>query len=123
MGYPSLMILLPLILAAATVDPNVSKDAYRDCVVPKATEWATGPDSAEVIVRTAEGLCDGERVDVKLALFRFASEKEKEIQGGILRMTPKEFADVGTDNVVEGVRSLAFAAVLQARAKTSSRKP
>lgn len=118
MGYSPSMILLPLLVASALPsDPNVQTRVYRDCVVGKATEWAGGPDPAQVLVRTAEGVCDGQLQDLKIALVQLTMDQEKSGRKLPPGVTPREFVDTAAGSVVEGVRSLAFARVLEARSK------
>lgn len=113
MGYPSSMILLPLILAAAT--PDTASTAYRSCVLGKARDWATGPDEAQVIVRTAEGMCSRELQALKDALKAYGESRSEASRAS--PSTVRQFVEAGSASFVEGTRTVAFSEVLQARSK------
>lgn len=113
------MILLPLILAGtAAAAPSVASTVYRDCVVSKAQQWASGSDDAQVIVKTAEGMCEKERQAMSMAFFTFAdSRKDPATASGVTPDTVRKFVEGSTDGVVEATRTVAFSAVLEARSK------
>ncbi|MGH6746382.1 hypothetical protein [Novosphingobium sp.] len=107
------MILLPLILAADTpsASPQIESRAYGACVVQKVAKWATGPDEAQVIVKTAEESCENELKEVRRAALDFTEERRAEEPS----KRKLELAQQLVDLTVNRVRTLAFTAVLNAR--------
>lgn len=118
-GYPPSMILLPLILAAAPssgVDAAVA--AYKTCVVSKAEQWATGTDSAQVIVKTAEEMCSAQRKALEDSAPTYLAMKRQEPE--YANLTPSQerlFTEALISGTVEGARSVAYAKVLDTRSK------
>lgn len=121
-GYSSSMILLPLILAASSPAPQPSESlAYGTCVLLPIIQWSTGPDAAEVIVRTAEQACTDEREKVRLEALRFIESRP---DGAKLSSSVKlSEAERLTRMTEERVRGMAFGMVLNARTKTAPQVP
>lgn len=117
-GYPPSMILLPLILAAASPE-SLKGNTYTPCVVSHAKEWAIGPDEAQVIVRTAEEFCRRNlRSDMEIGTE--AMRQQVRSDPSLPRWSESDLRAImqgAEQGVTEGARTKAYAAALDARSK------